>query len=316
MKKIWTKEMCNEFSILYKTRREFSLKNWKVYDVSSKNGWLNEICLHMKNKPKNYWNKERCLEVALTCQSRNEFCKKHGSAYSKSVENKWLDDICKHMITNDKMIRNENGLVIPYWTKERCSEVALTCQTKKEFRQKYSSAYASSFENKWLNEICNHMKLCGNLYKRMIYLCEFSDNYVYIGLTCNLNKRKINHFKSGSVFEHILSSGLIPNFIILTDFLNIEKAVEMEKYYVDYYKKFGYEILNRTKTGSLGFYSNKIIKSKWNFETCKNESLKYSRRSLFAKYSQRAYKISRENEWLDEFYKLKRSKKIKINNSL
>ena len=266
----WTKDKCKEVALSCKTKREFSLKKWTAYNISDKNKWLNDICYHMKNKPKNYWTKDKCKEVALLCDTKIKFNKTYPSAYEKCVNNKWINEICKHMLINVKMIRNEYGLVIPYWTKERCLEVAKNCQTKKEFRQKYSSAYASSFENKWLDEICIHMKLCGNLYKRLIYLCEFSDNYVYVGLTYNLDIRKKSHLTTKcTVYNHILKTGLIPKFTSLTNFLNIKDAVKMEKYYTEYYKELGYNILNKTKTGSLGYYSNNVIKSKWNYVTCK-----------------------------------------------
>ena len=38
-----------------------------------------------------------------------------------------------------------------------------------------------------------------------------------------------------------------------TNYLEIEKAVEMEEYYVHYYKKKGFKILNLSKSGSLGY---------------------------------------------------------------
>ena len=45
-----------------------------------------------------------------------------------------------------------------YWTKERCKEIALKHNTKKDFKKYNSYVYEISLKNKWLNEICSHMK--------------------------------------------------------------------------------------------------------------------------------------------------------------
>jgi len=309
MKIEWKKEKCQEIALLYKTRREFCLKNWKAYDVSNKNGWLNDICLHMaiKHKQKNFWTKEKCLEVSLLCKTKKEFRKNYSVAYSISVKNKWLKDIY-HLESKIKPMKN--------WEKEKCQEVALKCKTRFEFQKKYGSAYSSCFENDWLDDVCTHMKVCGNIYKRLIYQFEFEDNNIYIGLTCDSNRRMIEHSKKGPVYEHMLKTELIPKFKIITDFLKIEDAVKMENYYVNYYKNLKFNILNKAKTGSLGFDISKTLISKWNYNACKKESLKYTSRSTFSKNNQRAYKSSLKNKWIDEFYSAKRCKKIIINSSL
>jgi len=44
-----------------------------------------------------------------------------------------------------------------YWTKERCSEVALMCDSRSEFCNLYKGAYKRAYINGWLDEICSHM---------------------------------------------------------------------------------------------------------------------------------------------------------------
>jgi len=105
----------------------------------------------MSIKPPGYWTKERCHEVALTCNSRTEFQKKYRGAYSSAHRNGWIDKICSHM---EFIIKKPPG----YWTKERCHEVALTCNSRFEFQKKYRGAYNLARKNGWLNEICSHMK--------------------------------------------------------------------------------------------------------------------------------------------------------------
>ena len=116
------------------------------------------------------------------------------------------------------------------WSKERCKEEALKYKSRKDFQISNRPAYNNAWKNGWLDDICSHMTVIGNLTKRAIYSFEFEDNSVYIGLTYNINKRKNEHLTSpkSSVFMHIKETGLIPIFKQLTDYIDIETAVEME----------------------------------------------------------------------------------------
>lgn len=86
---------------------------------------------------------------------------------------------------------------------------------------------------------------------RCIYSYEFEDHSVYIGLTCNLNNRKNRHCKDGSVYEHKKTCSIY-NIIVLTDYINENEAKIKENFYVNKYKEEGWNILNKTGTGSLG----------------------------------------------------------------
>lgn len=149
----WTFEKCKEEALKFKTRNEFSKKSNSAYNSARRYGWIDKICLHMeKNKKfaKGYWTFERCKTEALKYSSRNEFYKKSGGAYGASLRNKWLDKICSHMNYREKV---PNG----YWTKEKCKEESLRYTNKTEFNIN-SGAYRVALKNKWLNEICGHMK--------------------------------------------------------------------------------------------------------------------------------------------------------------
>ena len=79
------------------------------------------------------------------------------------------------------------------WTKEKCLEEALKYNSRTDFFNSNGSAYNRSIRNGWLDEICSHMMVIGNLKKRAIYCFEFEDNHVYVGLTYNINKRRNEH---------------------------------------------------------------------------------------------------------------------------
>ena len=241
----------------------------------------------MKRKSRGYWTKEKCQSESLKYDSRSNFLKYSKSAYNKSYYNGWLDEICSHMIKNRRDI---------YWTKDKCQIEALKYKTRTEFINNCAGAHFRALEEGWLDEICSHMPPIGNLHRRCIYSCEFSDHHVYVGLTSDFDKRKNDHLTQdkSSVYKHIKKTNLIPTIKQLTDYIDVEKAKELEKEGVEKYVSEGYNILNRRKTGGVGAI---LI---WTKERCKEESLKYQTRNEFKKKSRGAYGSAMKNMWIDE----------------
>jgi predicted GIY-YIG superfamily endonuclease len=90
----WTKENCHNEALKCNYKFEFSKKCAAAYKFARRQGWLDEICLHMikNSRSKNYWNKERCLEVSKNCKNKKQFQKKYYGAYSSSRKNNWLNE--------------------------------------------------------------------------------------------------------------------------------------------------------------------------------------------------------------------------------
>lgn len=241
------------------------------------------------------WTKEKCQELALMYKTRNEFKKSSRNAYNASIKNGWSNEVCKHM----KLVHKEND----YWTKERCAEEAQKYKTKKEFEINSQYAYLKSNKYKWIDEICSHMEHFGNIYHRLVYSYEFSDNFVYIGLTSNMKRRHNEHMNGerneSPVYKHINISGIKPIKKILSDgYIFSKDAQKLEKEMVEYYKNKGWYIINIANTGSLGgsgFY--------WTKERCRNAALMCKSRSEFRDKVNGAYESSKKNKWLDEVCK-------------
>ena len=287
----WTKERCLEISLLYKNITEFTKNNANIYRISKDNGWLDEICSHMilkTTKPKGYWNFENCKNEALKYNTKKEFDDNCTSAYNSALKNGWIDEICSHMILKVK----PKG----YWTKEKCAEEALKYNNKKDFSQESKGAYCRANKEKWLTDICKHMKRENNI-NRCIYSYEFSDNSVYVGLTDNIKIRNNQHKKSinSTVYKYSKKSKRIPILKQLTDFIDANKAFELEGFYVEEYRKNGWNILNVAKTGSLGG-----ISIKWTVKKIIIEALKYNNKNDFYKNSSGAYAAARRLKILDK----------------
>jgi len=288
----WTKERCHEEASKYNTRSEFRKGSCSAYNISGKNGWLDEICTHMieLKKPNGYWTKERCHEEASKYNTRNEFEKGCRGAYKSAIRKSWLNDICSHM----------SGYTPKgYWTFERCKEEASTYETRNDFRKGSYSAYIKAHSKDWLDKICSHMTPQGNLKKRYIYAFEFPKyNSVYVGLTWSLEERFYAHTnREGGVYNFIQENNLSENDFIFKEYGYYEEkesTVKEGEKEIEYKDK-GWNILNKAKTGGLG--GGKI---KWTKEICHEEALKYETRTEFSKAVNGAYNRAKKNAWLDE----------------
>ncbi len=186
-----------------------------------------------------------------------------------------------------------------FWTYDNCKNYALKFTSRYTFQKECSGAYRAALNNNWLDDICSHMKIQGNTYKRLVYVYEFTDNSAYIGLTYNMDIRNKQHLtkSDSSVFKHI--SECKSDYILkeLTEFLPVDEAVKMESMFLNEYRDNNWKILNRFKTGAIG---GNVLK--WDKVSCEAESKKYSLRSHFKEYSNGAYKASLKNKWLDDFF--------------
>ncbi len=291
MKRIkWNKEMCAEEALKYNTKTEFNINACGAYHYAYRRGWIKDICGHMKRpKQKSIWTKEKINEISKLCNSKSEFKKKYARAYRLAIKNWWVEEMTLHMVESRK--RNK------YWTKEKCSECALLCETKREFRLRFSSAENASRRCGWYFEITQHLKFSGTNNKRLIYAFEFEDNQVYVGLTYHTGSTMNRHLTNSksAVFKYTTKTGIISKMIICTDFMDAQKASKMEGIIKEKYKNEGWNILNVAPTGNLG--GNNI---KWTKKKIKKEALKYNNRGEFKYHNPSAYNSACKNGWLNE----------------
>lgn len=286
----WTKERCQAEANKFKTKKDFCKNSSSAFTKAAKCNWLHEICQHMNilRIPKSHWTKERCKEKASKYKTRTEFRKNALNAYKVAATNKWLDEICQHM---DKQFT---------WSFDKCLEVALQYNTRKEFSRGNPYAYTYALKHKIIDTICHHMKIVGNRCKRCIYVYEFENNHVYVGLTSNLQRRHTDRLQRkgyDGVKNYIEKNPNIKYCLIqLTEYVDINIAVTLEGEYLKKYVDNGWISINKSKTGSVGG----IGATKWTKRKCEEEAKKYNSRSEFSFKNESAYKACRLNGWLDE----------------
>lgn len=232
------------------------------------------------------WSYDECKKEALKYKYLHRLRENNISVINAIYKNKWFD-----LLEILSKIRKPNG----YWAYEKCKEEALKYDKKINFINNSNGAYNAARKNNWLNDICSHMCVNGNNKYRLIYAYEFEDKSVYVGLTGNINRRNNQHQKSGTVFQYKVKTKLKFNLVILTDYIDVNVAIEKETYFLEKYKIEKWNILNKIKTGGIG----KVDKI-WTYERCKEEAMIYNNRTDFKNKSGGAYSSAYMNNWLDD----------------
>ena len=191
------------------------------------------------------------------------------------------------------------------YPKEACHEAALKCQYRSEFAKKYKGEYFAALRNGWLEEICSHMVVLGNHYKRCIYAYEFpnidDNNYVYVGLTDHLQQRDLVHGRKGAVFTFCKNHNIErPEPIQLTEYIDKQEAKEQEGIQLSIYISKGWLPINRVKTGGLGGH---LTNDGFTFEECKAVGQKYNKRSEWKKNDYPTYYIASKRGWINDILK-------------
>lgn len=153
----WTYDACKEVAVNCHSLSEFKRTNGAAYEASRLNGWLKDYTWfadtselistklkEVRDKDR-IWTYEKCYELALGCKTSSEFQSKSSRAYAASKEYGWFDDYTWFV--------SGFSLIEPVkWAKDVCREIALSCKTKTEFKNKNASAYTSARKNGWLEE--------------------------------------------------------------------------------------------------------------------------------------------------------------------
>ena len=109
----WNKENCKMEASKYETRGEFNKHSASCYGAAMKNGWLDEICAHMKSVigvAQFKWTKDKCIKEGLKYQRRTEMQRGSSGAYKSAIKHGWLDEVCAHMPNYRNSKKNNNGL--------------------------------------------------------------------------------------------------------------------------------------------------------------------------------------------------------------
>lgn len=155
------------------------------------------------------------------------------------------------------------------WTDDALKNEALKYKSRSEFSKKSGSAYVAAHNKGIINDICGHMEWLGHRYARHVYLCVFSNNTIYIGLSYDPDARFRQHINDtrSAIYRYSNETNEAPKLIYVTSQpINKEDAVALEIETINKYVSLGYNVLNDTtrKGGQLGvpdlFYTDDMLK--------------------------------------------------------
>lgn len=228
----------------YRLIHAFYKKHPNLYHWVRKRVGVSELMkdakLRYRRKNITGYSLEECLRIAKRHGSIAELLKKDKGVYIRCSRKGWLPHL--HDLFG---IKNHRG----YLTKEKCTQLALLCSTKKDFRKNYPAAYRKVLKNKW-NSAMDHMVVLGSLKERYIYAYEHSDNTAYVGLTYNIKARHRDHMSRNEILKS--KKHLNQTLKVLCGPISREQARQKERDYIHKYKKNGWVLLNKAPGGSLG----------------------------------------------------------------
>jgi hypothetical protein len=293
----WTYEMLRDEASKYNTKKDFRENSTKAYSTAYNRGILDEITKHMEQRK--IWTKEEAEIESRNYKNKLDF-QNNSPAYSQSYKNGWLNDFF------------DNSLI--RWTKEMAHQEALKYETKVEFRNGSPKAYGAAQRHKWMDDITKHMSPIGSLYNRMVYVYEFTDNHVYVGLTCNKKRRHNAHTNIDKILspvaKHIIKTGLDPIYKEESTYITAIDAQNLEHRTLERYRSEGWVILNTAKTGGLG----KPIGTPLTMEKVRDLASSYPTRIAFRRAHSREYRAAHRYGWLEDvFMNIPKQDRIKWN---
>jgi len=273
-----------------KNRCEFNNRYNQGYRFAKKLGILDELFGKISQKPINYWNEDTILNAAIQCKNINELHKNFGGAYHAAKKLGIIDYLFNKKHNCERLI----------WTKENILKVHNPNETKMEFIRKYASA-ASAARGMGIWDNLKFKKV-GSGYKRCIYAIEFENRYVYVGLTYNFEKRMWEHFNHKKKYStvrnyHLKNPNLKYDCIKLSEYMDVNVAVKEEGNVLDIYKKDGWKILNKSKTGGVGG-----MNCNFNKKEIIDISKKYSSTKEFKKDHSREYMYAIRGKFVNELH--------------
>ena len=232
-----------------------------------------------------------------------------GRKYTKRSEMEKKDFHYYYILKNNNLLDNIIPLQHPILTYDICYNEAKRYKDYTDFRINANKYYCKAIRKGWLKDYTWLRKGFYDMKARVhiVYVYEIPKlKYAYVGRTMRPSIRKMQHKKdfNDSVYKFVNEHHLSSNDIIykvLKNELTAEESQYYEKFYVDEYVDKSWELINKAKTGSLG---GNI--TRWTYDICYNEALKYETETSFRQNSLHAYEKAHKMGWKRDYYWLEK----------
>lgn len=247
------------------------------------------------------WTKDKCYKEAKKYSHKKEFQLGSVGAYTRALKKGWLKDY-----TWFKRPKSWNKK----WNQESCYVEALKYKSINDFRESSSCAYTIALKNEWLKD---YIWLEGSSRKPNKY---WDYEKCYKEARKYETRSEFEYGKgSSAAYKTARLNGWLEDYIWFKEkqkpkgYWTYERCFEEAKKYknrTEFMKRVPRAYVIAKSNGWIEKYTWFEVYSKpagyWNYENCKTEAAKYKKRSHFKIGCSRAYKISIENGWLDEFF--------------
>lgn len=284
----WTKQRCEIEAKKYKTRTEFKMGSPGAQLAAYRNGWLDDICKHMKVII-HHFSKEECAKEALKYQTKTEFMEKAKLYYHHAIRNGYLNDICMHM---KKLGSPERRAVYVFEFDDNHAYIGLTLNLQRRENEHLTDKKSSVYR----------------------YIQESGRKPIFKVLTEYLPKKKAAQKEDDTIIEYSKKGWLM---------LNRKRGGDLGSKSRKYTKKICRQIALRYKDrtdfhkNNPHFYNyiyqrgwldelcahmtrQKNENGYWTKERCAKEALKYKKRIHFQKGCLAAFSAAWKKGFLDE----------------
>ena len=207
-------------------------------------------------------------------------------------------------------MKKNNG----YWDYDACYQEALKYKTRTEFSKGCEYAYRKATKMGWIDDYYWFERKLNPYTENMdcVYAYFFYDSKsVYVGRSIDIKRRDWEHrnakYKS-TVYKFAKQNNVpIPEMSVIEEGLSIADGLDKENYYVAKFKKEGWNVLNKAKTGvnsgALGILSNSKLSCKYCYEIatkCKTLA------QLYTEYPS-VYAKANAKGWIKTYYWLEKT---------
>lgn len=238
------------------------------------------------------WSKELAFKVAKQYTNLKDFYTNEIGCYNY-VKNKGILKEMTWLNRRYKVLTHENVI-----------EESKKYHSRGDFCNGSHSHYTYARRHNLLNDML-WLKPKTNKHTEGHYVYAYIDEQnkvAYIGQTMRPEERDNEHRKENksAVFKYFNElKKEIPKPIYLETNLQDEQAQIQEDYWVQKYKKIGYKLLNKAKTG-LHCSSLGLCRIKWTKEKTFKEASKYKTSGEFKNNNEPAYQIACRKGWINE----------------
>jgi len=293
----WTYERCKEEALKYTKRADFINKSKGAYDVVMKNKWDKELLSHLTSpqRYKNFYTYENCKKIAFTFSKVSEFDKKEGTAYRAVLKNKWYD-LLSHM---EYKTTGTKRHIYAFEFSDNSVYVGLTYDTNKRKSSHLSDETSTVFK---------HFQKNNNYNFKVITKVP-----IPIKQAAKFEQKTIDEYKeNGWKILNIAKAGGLGGSKKYWTYSRCKNETQKYKLMSDFYKNMRQSF--RTilkKNGWWDELTSHIIEDRkikkpigyWQIkENCKNEAIKYSKKSQFENANGSAYNAACKNGWINEFF--------------